>query len=187
MAAGYRAVAGHAGSFVWSDSSAGDFSSTERNQFAVRASGGTQIFTSSGQRTGVKLNPGSGSWSMLSDRNSKENVVEIDSEEVLAHLSNLPIYSWNYRAQNPGVRHVGPVSQDFYEAFGMGEDDTHITAIDADGIALSAIKGLLGRIEERDKEIAALREENEELKTRFKDVESKVDHFFGLLENLPSE
>ena len=93
MAAGHRALAGHAGSFVWSDASPGDFSSAGRNQFAVRASGGTSIYSNPQGTTGVKLPAGSGSWAMLSDRNAKENMSEVNSEDVLEHLAKLPIYT----------------------------------------------------------------------------------------------
>jgi hypothetical protein len=34
------------------------------------------------------------------------------------------------------------MAQDFYRAFAVGEDERHITSIDADGVALAAIKGL---------------------------------------------
>ncbi len=40
------------------------------------------------------------------------------------------------------MRHVGPMAQDFYAAFRVGEDDRHITSIDEDGVALAAIKAL---------------------------------------------
>ncbi len=39
-------------------------------------------------------------------------------------------------------RHVGPMAQDFYAAFGLGLDDKHITTIDEGGVALAAIQGL---------------------------------------------
>jgi regulator of replication initiation timing len=34
------------------------------------------------------------------------------------------------------------MAQDFYAAFGVGEDDRHITSVDEDGVALAAIKAL---------------------------------------------
>jgi hypothetical protein len=34
------------------------------------------------------------------------------------------------------------MAQDFYAAFGVGEDDKHITSLDEDGVALAAIKAL---------------------------------------------
>jgi hypothetical protein len=46
LAAGYRAVASHAGTFVWSDTSADvDFASSAANQFAIRAAGGMVLET----------------------------------------------------------------------------------------------------------------------------------------------
>ena len=48
---------------------------------------------------------------------------------------------WGYGSER-GVRHVGPMAQDFYAAFGVGEDDRHITSIDEHGVALAAIKAL---------------------------------------------
>jgi len=45
FAAGRRAKANHQGSFVWADSTYADFSSTTKNQFLIRASGGVGIGT----------------------------------------------------------------------------------------------------------------------------------------------
>jgi hypothetical protein len=54
----------------------------------------------------------------------------------------MPITSWSYRAEKPSVRHIGPMAQDFYKAFGLGLDNKHITTIDEGGVALAAIQGL---------------------------------------------
>jgi len=64
-------------------------------------------------------------------------------------VSSLPISEWSYTTER-GVRHVGPMAQDFYAAFNVGEDDRHITSIDEDGVALAAIKALNARVERRD-------------------------------------
>ena len=48
------------------------------------------------------------------------------------------------------------MAQDFYAAFGVGEDDKHIATIDADGVALAAIQGLYRVVEEKDARIAGL-------------------------------
>jgi hypothetical protein len=53
----------------------------------------------------------------------------------------LPTSSWQYKSER-GVRHIGPMAQDFYAAFGVGTDDRHITSIDEEGVALAAIKAL---------------------------------------------
>jgi len=64
--------------------------------------------------------------------------------------------SWRYDNEPTGIRHIGPTSQDFRAAFGLGHDDKTITMVDADGIALAAIQGLHQLVQERDAQIATL-------------------------------
>jgi hypothetical protein len=142
FAAGTQAKARHNGAFVWSDNNGtAELQSTAAYQFVARASGGFFLFTDATAKTGVKLNPGSGTWASLSDRTMKTGVVALDDAAVLAKVAVLPVSEWSYTSER-GVRHVGPMAQDFYAAFGVGEDDRHITSIDEDGVALSAIKAL---------------------------------------------
>jgi trimeric autotransporter adhesin len=143
LAAGYHADATHNGSFVWSDYSSGSslLKDTAVNQFVARASGGVYFYSNEAGTSGVRLAPGSGTWGSLSDRNAKTGIVALDEDSILAKVVALPIDAWQYKSE-AGVRHVGPMAQDFYAAFGVGEDDRHITSIDEDGIALAAIKAL---------------------------------------------
>lgn len=158
FAAGARASAAQTGTFVWSDGSDGDtiLSSAQAYQFLARASGGFTLWTNAAGTVGAKLAPGSGTWASASDRNMKTDVVRLDDATVLAKVARLPISRWSYVSER-GVRHVGPMAQDFYAAFGVGEDDKHITSIDEDGVALSAIKAL-------HTETATLRAENARLR-----------------------
>jgi len=57
-------------------------------------------------------------------------------------VANLPLATWNYKSQDDSIRHIGPMAQDFKAAIGLGKEDTHITTIDADGVALAAIQGM---------------------------------------------
>ena len=57
----------------------------------------------------------------------------------------LSIETWNYKSQGPSIRHIGPMAQDFYRAFGVGESNRHITTIDADGVTLAAVQALCKR------------------------------------------
>jgi uncharacterized protein YaiE (UPF0345 family) len=95
---------------------------------------------------------------LTSDRNAKEDFAEVNAREVLAKVVALPLQSWSY-TNRPGVKHVGPMAQDFHSAFGLGEDDKHIATVDADGVALAAIQGLNQKFEETRAENAALRRE----------------------------
>ncbi len=169
FAGGTEAQAVHAGSFVWCDSLAQTGSSQGVNTFTVRASGGIYLFTSGGA-TGVQVGAGGGSWSSISDRNAKENFQPVNAQDVLARVAALPLTSWNYKTQEKTIRHLGPMAQDFYAAFNVGEDEKHITTVDADGVALAAIQGLNQNLEEtrtelkrRDAEIAELRARLERL------------------------
>ena len=173
FAGGYHADAAHSGSFVWSDfvSGSSTLEDTAINQFVVRASGGTYLFSNEAQTAGVTLGPGSGTWASLSDRNGKADIVPLDEASILEKLGSLPLSSWRYKSED-GVRHLGPMAQDFYAAFGVGQDDRHITSIDEDGVALAAVKALKTRDDR-------LQSENETLKRRLASLEAKVDALIG--------
>jgi hypothetical protein len=127
-----------------------------------------------GPLVGAELLPGSGSWSSMSDRNAKANIAAVDSREVLARVTRLPIGTWNYRSQDETVRHIGPMAQDFRESFGLGEDDRHISGVDADGVALAAIQGLNQVVEEQRSELQRKNSELTDLQKRVAELESLV-------------
>jgi len=133
------------GTFLWSDFRSGSapLEPSAPNQFLIRASGGITLYSSEAMTGGVTLPAGSGAWSSLSDRDAKSHIVPLDDASVLAKVSGMAIDSWSYESEI-GVRHAGPMAQDFYAAFRAGEDSRHITSIDEDGVTLSAIKALHG-------------------------------------------
>jgi hypothetical protein len=168
FAAGFHAKANHDGAFVWGDYNFLDVASTANNQFIARATGGVTFISAIDGTTGVAtagvtLAAGGGSWSSLSDRNSKENLAELDGVALLAGLARIPILTWSYRTQNPSIRHIGPMAQDFHAVFGVGEDDKHITTVDEGGVALAAIQALYKLSLEKDKKIAELERRLEQL------------------------
>ena len=62
-----------------------------------------------------------------------------DTQDILRRVLALPITTWNLKAQDPAIRHMGPTSQDFRAAFGLGETELGMNTLDADGVALAAI------------------------------------------------
>jgi hypothetical protein len=82
-----------------------------------------------------------------SDRNLKANFGSVDPGDILTRVRNLPISTWNYTADDPTVRHIGPMAQDFTATFGVGADDRHIHPIDGQGVALAAIQGLVAELD----------------------------------------
>jgi len=141
------------------DSLDSDFSSTAADTFNVRAAGGTKIYSNQATTTGVSLAAGGGSWTSISDKNLKENFAEIDKVALLEKLSAVPVTSWNYKTQDPSIRHIGPMGQDFHEAFAVGDEPPRINTIDADGVALAAIQGLYQIVQDKDCQIDALESE----------------------------
>jgi hypothetical protein len=91
-----------------------------------------------------------------SDRNAKANFALVDPRSVLQRLAAIPIQTWNFKSQPESVRHIGPVAQDFRDAFRLGTDDKHIATVDADGVALAAIQGLYQIVQEKEKQIQQL-------------------------------
>ncbi len=173
FAAGRRAKAYHSGCFVWGDNTDADVTSSATNQFIARATGGVTFYTNGTLTTGVTLAAGGGSWSSVSDCNVKENYESVDVQEILERLATLPIHSWNYISQDDSIRHIGPTAQDFHAAFGVGEDDRHITAIDADGVNMAAIQALYERLQRVEGELRDLRAENRRLRERLGRLEAR--------------
>ena len=147
FAAGRRAKAVNQGCFTWGDSTNADVLCNVNDRFVARASGGVYLYTNGAQSTGVYVAGGSGTWSSVSDRNAKANVEPVDVHGVLARVAALPISTWNYKTQESGIRHLGPMAQDFRSAFGLGENETTIATVDAQGVALAAIQGLNAKLE----------------------------------------
>ena len=153
---------GMLGSFIYGDASTRSLvTNTAPNQFVVAATGGVYFFTGCGTMctTGVGLASGSGSWFTLSDRNTKTAVQPVDGREVLKKIASLPLNTWQYKTQEAKYRHMGPMAQDFYAAFHLGESDKGIDTVDADGVALAAIQGLSALLTEKDAKIDALQAE----------------------------
>ena len=154
--AGRRAKASYAGCLVWGDATDSDITTTADNQIRMRAAGGTIIYSDAAMNTGVTLSAGGGSWNSVSDSALKRNIRRVDTRDVLDRVSRLPIKQWSYKSQDPSVEHIGPMAQDFWSAFHVGEDSLGISTIDPDGIALAAIQELHHQNQELQKELTAL-------------------------------
>jgi hypothetical protein len=110
---------------------------------------------------------------LTSDRNAKEGFRPVNVREVLDKVTRLSITEWQYKTQT-ATRHMGPVAQDFHEAFALGHDEKHIASVDADGVALAAIQGLNEIVREKDAEIEALKAENSAVVKRLEAIEKAL-------------
>ena len=172
LAAGRRARANHDGALVWSDSQNADMASSATNQFIARALGHFFLQSDStlddqggfiNTSTGAFLSTG-GTWTNNSDRTKKHDLRPLKTKDVLDKVARMPISSWSYKAEKPSVRHIGPMAQDFYKAFGLGLDNKHITTIDEAGVALAAIQGLVAQKKTLDRKVHRLERQNQTLR-----------------------
>jgi hypothetical protein len=108
----------------------------------------------------------------VSDRNQKKNIAPVDGAAILDKVSRLPISSWTYLKEPPEVRHLGPMAQDFRASFGLGDDDRTYYAVDAQGVALAAIKALNELVAAQEARIERLERQNQSLARRLRDVGS---------------
>ena len=174
LAGGFAAYATNRGAIVLSDAFAiGGFTSTNVNEFAVRATGGVRLVTgvdgSGNPIAGVKLFPSGTAWATISDQNAKKNFTSINVEEVINKLAGIPVEKWNYKWEaDTNTPNIGPMAQAFKAAFYPGRDDKSITTLEFDGVELAAIQGLNQKLEEQ-------KAENKELKARLEKLEQLIN------------
>ena len=106
--------------------------------------------------------------SCKSDRNAKKDIAPVDTQAILDKVAHLPISNWTYNEEPSGVRHLGPMAQDFHASFGLGSDDRTYNSIDAHGVALAAIQALERTVAAQGKRIEALERENRQLERRLR-------------------
>jgi len=109
-----------------------------------------------------------------SDVNRKENISDVDSSEILEKVANLPVKYWSYKGED--VTHIGPMAQDFYSSFELGQGDKNISKPDADGVALASIKALYEAGLAKQKEIDELKAANSNLEERLNDLEKMISN-----------
>jgi hypothetical protein len=198
FAAGTQARAADTCSFVWADCCVipgtiltAPFYSNGDHTFNVRATGGVYFVTScdstvnaAGTTTGVVLPAGGSAWSNLSDSTMKRNIRPVDGAEILAKIAELSVNRWSYKAQGAEIEHIGPMAQDFYRIFGVGDDERHISTLDPDGIALAAAKELYLRSQAQAAEIASLKAQLERQTSDMQTLNSRLADLQATMETI---
>lgn len=73
--------------------------------------------------------------------------------EILQRVQEMPVSMWSYGWEKD-VRHLGPMAQDFYARFGLGESDRRIDLVDANGVLYACVQALGDRVEALEAELA---------------------------------
>ncbi|MFL5382849.1 MAG: tail fiber domain-containing protein [Longimicrobiaceae bacterium] len=179
MAFGYRASTnGHTGAKVFGDASTTDsIEAVANNEFAVRAAGGFRFRSNATLTNGCNIAAGGASITCASSRTLKENYFTVDGEDVLRRMRDIPVTTWNYIDEGRQSRHMGPFAEDFWNAFGLGDDPRGIGHLDIDGVNFAGIKALEERtrqLQESQTEVARLRTELTDTQRRLAELEAAV-------------
>jgi hypothetical protein len=142
-----------------------------------------------------------GSWFNTSTRTKKDRFVQLNRNEVLAKIRQLPVEGWFYKGTQE--YHIGPYAEDFHDAFGTGVLDgpdarTSLAASDVAGVALVGVQALadlnsqtesrLQQLEQENaqlrQESAALRQESAALRQQSQQLQQRVEQLERLVEQL---
>jgi hypothetical protein len=183
------------GAFIIGDNSAiTQTNSSLADEMTMRFAGGYRLFSNAGLTAGVTLAAGAGAWASVSDKHKKENFMSLNPEDILLKIKNMPVTEWNYKSQDITNHHIGPMAQDFYDAFklsGFGNDTT-ITTSDIDGVNMIAIQALEMRttqlklaqdelisksneLEKLKAEVENFKKDNAEFRSKFMKLENELD------------
>jgi uncharacterized coiled-coil protein SlyX len=182
----YVSTNGKAGAFVLGDNSTSVTTAASAiNEMTMRFAGGYRLFTDNASSLGVSLGSGGTSWATISDRNRKENFAAVDGEDVLGRIRTLPVTMWNYRGQDPSIRYIGAMAQDFWQAFRLGGTDSlTISTLVYDGVNLAAVKALEQRTRTQAERIAELEQVLTTTQVRLRAMEEMQSRLLQVIERL---
>ena len=122
---------------VTTDGNVGIGTSVTSNPLTVGIDGSTG--------NGAFLSAG-GDWTNGSSFEFKENFTDLNPQEILTKINSLSISQWNYLNEDSSIKHIGPMAEDFYTLFQVGNDPKHISTVDPAGVALLGIQALSTKI-----------------------------------------
>ena len=103
-----------------------------------------------------------------------------DPTAVLEAVEAMPISTWEYKTESgegAGTRHIGPMAEDFHGAlpYDLGSSADHINSLNADGVALGAVKGLARKVNRQKETIATLKAENQDQQSTIDEQNERID------------
>jgi hypothetical protein len=159
FASGRNAQSANPGCFTWGDANSGAVTNSTDNRWVARASGGVYFYTNAGMTTGSYLPANQSSWVGMANGMTMEDLRSVDQKVLLDKVAALRIRDYKMKDQDDGTRHIGPVAQDFHNAFGYGGTETGINMADEDGVLLAAVQALYEQNQLQQAEIEALKAE----------------------------
>ena len=116
--------------------------SVSNHTFLVKCSNRATFFTNTANTAGVTVGSRGGSWASVSDVNKKENLVELDCQNIMKKMEELPVYQYNYIGNPKEQRCFGPTAQDWYKSFPTEKDQLTIKTMDMISVLMATVKNL---------------------------------------------
>jgi hypothetical protein len=138
----------HKGDLIAGDSLTG-FTSESNDQCLFKFESGYKFYTNGALTTGMVAGAGANSFSAICERRFKENIEEVEYDDILKRLNNVKLYKYNYIGNNPSQKNISPMADGkdgWHENFkfldGGSKDTKVIETMDAIGVCLSSVKAL---------------------------------------------
>lgn len=116
-----------------------------------------------------------GTLMQSSDKNRKTAFADIDENDILERVGKMPVQTWQFKSDKPELRHIGPTSQDFRAAFGLGQDEKTIAPVDGIGVSLAAIKALKRQSDQKDQSIKTLSIKAEQQEREIAELRTRLE------------
>jgi len=116
----------------------------------------------------------SGDFAVLSSREAKRITGSVEPQRILSQMLRLPLEFWHYKDDPSRRVHLGPMAEDWSEAFTFGGASETLSLVDATGVTIAAIQGLHAELRDRDRSIAALEAANAELRSQLAELSGLV-------------
>ena len=84
-------------------------------------------------------------FSAFSASRFKEGFEYINEDDILGSVRSLPLYRWSYKGEK--TQHIGPMAEDFLEAFRVGDNADKIPIVDAIGTLMAATQALAQKVD----------------------------------------
>lgn len=108
------------------DSATGAILEPLTDTFTCRFKAGYTFYSNDAITTGVTLAAGANAWAAVSDVTKKENVVVVDTADILARMILVPVNTYNFIGNDPAVVSIGPTAQDWHVQFGCDDMDVPV-------------------------------------------------------------
>ncbi|WP_019487445.1 tail fiber domain-containing protein [Kamptonema formosum] len=156
-----------AGEYIALDKSLGSLPGYPANRFPVVKSDNANLYFSIGGNYSSYITA-AGTYAAMSDFNKKENIEEVDYQDILEKVKYLPVCKYSFKNSDSRIKSIGTFAQAFWLAFQLGgdlailQDDSPtqpnkmLAPSDMAGVCLAAVKGLLERVEKLEEKTESL-------------------------------